>query len=293
MRRSPRAPAVLCAALTGALSLSCAPGAPDDARTATDSIVVVDAEGRRIELAAPATRIVSLVPSATQTLHAIGAAGALAGRTDFDTQPWAADIPSVGGGLEPSLEALVALEPDLVIRFGGDQDPRTRGRLEALRIPYVTIRPDRLEDVFAIAELLGRATGREEAAAALIAELRAGLERLAAQAADLPRLRVAHVLGGSPPWVTGPGTYIDEVLGLIGGDNVFDDLGALYAAVSPEELRTRRIDVVLVPRRGDFDASLTPGARVVEIGDALELPGPDVVASARRVAELMHGRALR
>lgn len=292
--RSARVAPALPLAILCSLAGACTPDpSPRDAEVAADSTVVVDAEGRRVALAGPALRIVSLVPSATQTLHAIGASGSLVGRTDFDMEPWARDIPSVGGGLEPSLEAIVALEPDLVIRFGGAQDPRTAGRLDALGIPYLTVRPDRLEDIYEIATLLGQVTGGESSAQALVRGLRGGLRALSETVSGRPRLRVAHVLGGSPPWVTGPGTYISEVLAIVGGDNVFEDLGTLYAAVSPEELRTRDIDVVLVSRRGDMDERLVPGARIVEIGDALEIPGPEVVDAARRVAELMHGRSLR
>lgn len=74
---------------------------------------------------------------------------------------------------------------------------------------------------------------------------------------------------------------------------MFSDLEALWTAVSPEELRSREIDVVLVSSRGEFDERLTPHARIVVIGDALEIPGPDVVSAAQRVAELMHARPLR
>lgn len=292
MRRiAPRASGALACALACALA-GCRPAPDRGDASATDSVVVTDAAGDRLALPGPARRIVSLVPSATATLHAIGADGALVGRTDYDTQAWARALPSVGGGLEPSLEAIVALEPDLVIRFAGDQDPRTRDRLDALGIRYVTVRPDRLDDVYETARLLGGVTGHPEAGDSLARSLREGLSETAAAVATWPRLRVAYVLGGSPPWVSGPGTYIAEVLELIGGDNVFSDLGALYAAISPEALRTRKIDVVLVSRRGEYDESLTPEARIVEIGSALEIPGPDVVEAARSVAELMHGRPL-
>ena len=278
-----------------ALLTTCRPAelGSESGSIAGDSTTVVDAAGRRLVLGGPARRIISLVPSATATLEAIGAGDALVGRTDFDAQAWASALPSVGGGLEPSLEAIVSLRPDLVVRFAGEQDPRTRERLDALGIPYVTVRPDGLADIFETARLLGRVTGREQAADSLERALRRGLDDTARAAALLPRLRVAYVLGGTPPWVAGPGTYIDEVLSLLGGDNVFSDLGALYSAVSPEELRSRDIDVVLVSSLGDFDGGLTPGARVVAIGDALEIPGPGVVEAAREVAELMHGRLLR
>jgi iron complex transport system substrate-binding protein len=215
------------------------------------------------------------------------------GRTDFDRDSWAQTLPSVGGGLEPNLEAIVALRPDLVIRFEGTQDPRTPRRLDELGIKHVAVRPDRVEDVYRTAAILGAATGQGAAADSLIAAIRAGLLELSRKAAVLPRRRVAYVLGGTPPWVSGPGTYIDEIITLVGGDNVFADLGTLYASVSPEQLLTRGIEVVLHSGLETFDARLTPGARVVDVGDALEIPGPDVVDAAYHLAELMHGRSLR
>ena len=269
----------------GAGSASAAAG-PDEVR-------LVDAAGATLVLPRPARRIVSLVPSATETLRAMGVDGVLVGRTDFDTQEWALGLPSVGGGLEPNLEAIVALEPDLVVRFAGEQDPRTPARLDALGVPHLGVRPDRVEDIYRTARLLGEATGHVAAADSLVAALRTGLGTASARARVLPRLRVAYVLGGTPPWVAGPGTYIDEVVALVGGDNVFADLGALYASVSPEELRTREIDVVLLSTRGTYDRSLTPGARVELVGDALEIPGPGVVEAAYHVGALLHGRSLR
>jgi cobalamin transport system substrate-binding protein len=262
------------------------------AQTTDEGVVVVDATGSRRVLPGPATRIVSLVPSATETLHALGRSEAIVGRTDYDLEPWIADRPSVGGGIGPNLEALVALRPDLVVRFAGEQDPRTPSRLDELGITHVAVRPDGIDDVYASIRLLGRVTGAEVAADSLIRSVRAGLGKVEEAVAGLPRLRVAYILGGTPPWVSGPGTYIDEVMAVAGGDNVFSDLPSLYASVSPEELRARRIDVVLTPSLADFDASLAPDARIEEIGDALEIPGPGVVHAAARVAELLHGVAV-
>ena len=258
---------------------------------ALSQVRLVDAAGAEVVLERPARRVVSLVPSATETLRAMGADAVLVGRTDFDDQPWAARLPSVGGGIEPDLEALVALEPDLVVRFAGEQDPRTPERLDALGIPHLAVRPDRIEDIYRTAELLGEATGFEAAADSLVAATRAGLASVAASVRGLERLRVAYVLGGTPPWVAGPGTYIDEVVSLAGGDNVFADLGALYSAVSSEELRSREIDVVLLSESASYDRTLTPNTRIERVGEELEIPGPDVVDAAQDVAELLHGRS--
>jgi len=249
---------------------------------------VVDADGRTVRLDGPATRIVSLVPSATLTLGALGAQGQVVARTDFDTVGWARDLPSVGGGLEPSMEAVVASRPDLVIRFGGPQDPDTPRRLDALGIAHVALRPDRITDVLDGIRLLGVVSGHEQAAASLTSTIRDTLDAIRARSAQAPPVRVAYVLGGTPPWVAGPGTYIDELIRLAGGVNVFSDLGKLYGSVSPEEFVARDIDVVMTPRGSRFQRRLVPDARFVEAGPDMELPGPGVMEAAREME-----RALR
>lgn len=273
---------------------ACGPtdGDPEHDATAT-TLSFIDAAGATVTLASPARRVISLVPSATETLHAMGRRDVLVGRTDYDGQPWFADLPSVGGGLEPNLEAIVALAPDLVVHFAGQQDARTPARLGDLGIPVMDVRPDRVNDIYGTAELLGTAIGDRAAADSLVQALRAGLAEAQEAVRRLPRQRVAYVLGGNPPWVAGPGTFIGEVVTLMGGDNVFADLEPLYAAVSPEELRSRPIDVVLVSGSSPFDVTLVPGARIERVGAEHEIPGPAVVAAAWVIGERIHGRALR
>lgn len=280
--------------LAATLVAGCRADESDGGRPSSGAAIrLVDATGHELTLPHAAERVVSLVPSATQTLHALGADRVLVGRTDFDAEPWVSDVPSVGAGLGPDLEELVALDPDLVVRFAGSQDPRTPAKLDELGIPQLAVRPDRVEDIYTTAELLGDATGFVEAADSLVDAIRGGLAEASRRADALPEVRFAYVLGGSPPWVSGPGTYIDQVVAMVGGVNAFSDLDALYTSVSPEALLTRNIEVVLVGSSGVFDPSLAPGARVEVIGDILEIPGPDVVDAAYRVAEALHGRSLR
>ena len=251
-------------------------------------ITVTDSDGRSVHLPAPAGRIVSLVPSATLSLDALGAGDRLVARTDHDTATWTAHLPSVGGGLHPSLESVVAARPDLVIRFGGPQDLRTPGTLDELGIPHVAIRPDGIDDIMETLRLLGAVTGRGAAADSLVATLESELARVRAHARTLPPVRTAYVLGGDPPWVAGPGTYIDEILSLAGGVNAFRELGSLYASVSLEEFVARDIQVVLTPDPGRLNRRALGDARVQATGDALELPGPGVAEAAWRVFRLLH-----
>jgi iron complex transport system substrate-binding protein len=293
-RGAPRAPATRFVALTLATAGFVACGGPGgssgaEGREATgDAVVIKDADGRVVRLAGPARRIVSLVPSATLTLGALGAQASVVARTDFDTASWTRSLPSVGGGLQPSVEAIVSVHPDLVVRFGGPQDAKTAERLGALGIPQISVRPDRVEDVLDIIALLGRATGRVRAADSLVRSIRAELDAVRASVAGLPKVRTVYILGGSPPWVAGPGTYIDELITLGGGVNVFSDLGSKYAAVSPEEIVARDVETVLTPPGSTFDRRLLPDVQVKTVSAALELPGPAVAEAARDVAHLLH-----
>jgi len=277
----------LALAATGSCSSKPEPAGADGGEA--HRVEVVDADSETVVLAAPVDRVVSLVPSATQTLDALDARDVLVGRTDFDTASWATKLPSVGGGLHPSVETIVSLHPDLVILFGGQQDLQTLARLDELGIPHVAVRPDRIADVKRSIQLLGRVTGHAERADSLVSAMDREVEAVRREVAGLSHPRVAYVLGGQPPWVAGPGTYIDQLIGIAGGINVFDDLDRLYAPVGPEQLVARTIDVVLLPPGATFDRSLVPDARIDTVNGDLERPGPHVADQARGLARLIHG----
>jgi iron complex transport system substrate-binding protein len=251
---------------------------------------LVDASGARHMFESAPGRIISLVPSATEALLAMGQADRLVGRTDFDRMPQLTSLPSVGGGLQPNLEILVSLDLDLVIRFSGESDLATADRLTELGIPHFAVQPDNIEDVLTVIRDLGRITDASEAADAMLRDIREALDDVVLRVAGLPEPRVAYLLGGDPPWVAGPGTYIDELMALAGGKNVFDDLGTLYGPVSMEALLDRDLDLILLSN------GLTPPSPLAHVASAVlpasvEIPGPGVGEAARDIARLIHGGA--
>ena len=261
-------------------------GQPDPSR-ASYPFQLVDAAGARHTFDTAPRRIVSLVPSATEALLAMGAANHLVGRTDYDGMPELAGLPSVGGGLQPNLEILVSLDLDLVLRFAGESDLATVQRLTDLGIPHYAVQPDGIEDVLTIIRDLGRITDASDAADAMLGEIRNALEDVAQRVAELPQPRVAYLLGGNPPWVAGPGTYIDELLAVAGGKNGFDDLDPLYAPVSMEALLARDLDLILL------SDGLTPPSLLAHVPSAVlpssvEIPGPGLGWAARDIARLIH-----
>ena len=269
-------------------ALGCRDGAADGSPgSRTSTAGVTDAAGREFSLDASPLRIISLVPSATEVLLALDVGDRLVGRTDFDTASAVASLPTVGGGLGPSLEVIVSLRPDLVIRFAGEADRRTPSRLDELGIAHFAVRPDRLEDARAIIADLGRITRRTSAADSILEEIDGRLERVAAGVAGAPSVATAFLMDGTPPWAAGPGSFIGELIAIAGGQNVFGDLDRRYAPVSAEELVARGLDVVLTPA-GARPAGVPTGVRVVEVSALTQLPGPRLGEAAEEIGRALH-----
>jgi len=256
------------------------------------TIVLEDANGRELTFRTPPQRIISLIPSASEIMVALGAGSLLVGRTDFDTSPSVTHLPSVGGGLHPNLEAIVALEPDLVIRFAGESDPATPIRLDDLGIPHMALRPDGIRDIRGSILTLGTLAQRVEEAEALLEGIDTTLAEIRARVGGRPRVRVGYLLGGTPPWVAGPGSYIEELLELAGGTNVFSDLTGLYGPVNEEIFLVREIDLLLAPEGVEVSFP-ERGIPLRRVSPSLEIPGPDLAQNAWALARILHPEAFR
>jgi len=269
---------------------------------AASGLEAVDDAGRTIRLERPPRRIISLLPAATETLVALGAGDDLVARTDYD-DPYLSHLPSVGGGLTPSLEMIASLAPDLVIAWEEAGTARVRPRLEALGIPVFSVAPRDTAGVFANVERLGRLTGRTAAADSLARWMRAELEAVRASVKDRPPVPVLYMIGFDPPMVAGPQVFIGEIVEVAGGRNVFADLTVPSPQISLEEILRREPEVVLFPGTGTSSSSeerlrSSPGWReLAERGhtrfvalpaDVLHRPGPSIVASAWVLRDAIH-----
>ena len=259
---------------------------------AEQTIELVDVVGRRLTFETPPQRIISLIPSASEILHALGAGYLLVGRTDFDTTRILAHLPSVGGGLRPNLEAIVALEPDLVIRFAGASDPTTPSRLDEFGIPHMAIRPDGIQDIRTTIRDLGTVTRQLQAADTLLARMDSTLAAIRSRVEGLTPVRVGYILGGNPLWVAGPGSYIEELLELAGGVNVFSDLEGLYGPVNVEVFLVREMDLILAPEGAELNLPEI-GVPLQRVSPSLEIPGPNLAEDAWTLARILHPEAFR
>lgn len=208
----------------------------------------VDDWGRAITLAAPARRIVSLSPSTTEIVFALGLGGSLAGRTRWCDYPAAARaVADVGDGISPNVEAIAARRPDLVLLYASPANRPAAQRLEALGIATAALALDRAEDVRRAARLIGALAGAKGVADSLVAAFdssRAAAREAVPPAGRRPRLYV-HVWT-DPPVTVGRGSYLAEILHDAGADNLFDDVSTSSATISLESLARRDPDAIVV-----------------------------------------------
>jgi len=295
------------AALAAALLAGCGGRADGGARarsaSADSAVSVVDDAGRTVRLDRPARRIVALVPAVTETVISIGAGGSLVGRTDYDRGEMVERLPSVGGGLDPSIEKLVSLHPDLVLGWETSGRTELRDRLTALGIPVFAMKIEDTTDVFRSVRNLGALTGRGRAADSVSASIRRELDAVRASVASSPRPSVFFLVWNDPPMTAGARTFVSQVIEIAGGRNVFGDQAALWPSVSMEEIVRRQPDFVLVPvgERGmvRLEAmrtavgwrelrALREGRGVPVPSQVVNQPGPHLAEAARAIRDAIH-----
>ena len=208
----------------------------------TPRFAVTDDAQRLVRLTHSAQRIVSLSPAATELLFALGAGPRVVGRTTWCDYPAAAQrVPSVGDGLEPNIEAIVARRPDLVVLYQSPLDVRAADQLAALDIAALVLRQDRLIDLARDARLLGILTG-DSADGDSIARR---IQHIASSPEPALGVSLAYITWDNPPIVIGGESYLDELARLAGARNVFHDVRAASSVVSLETLAVRDPDVLV------------------------------------------------
>ena len=193
---------------------------------------------------APARRVVSLDPTTTELLFAIGAGHTVVGRTDACDFPTEAKrVPSLGGGIPPNVEAVAGARPDLVLLYHGGTNAEPAARLRALGIPLARLRTDRLDDVPRLTRLLGELTGAGRGADSVAADVFARSRPRARRVGGARRIAPVPVLilaWDQPLIALGAGSYVSEAVELAGARNIFDDIASPSAQVTLEAVVDRR-----------------------------------------------------
>jgi len=208
-----------------------------------------DASGARVTLPGPPRRIVSLIPSVTETLFALGLGESVAGCTIYCTQPpdGVAGKTRVGGEKNPELEVIRGLGADLVI---ANIEENVREHVETLRgwgIPVYVTYPRTVADGIRLIRELGAIAGAGERAAQIAGPLEERYARVRAQSEGRRRQRVFCPIWRNPYMTVNRDTYVHDMLAVCGGDNVFGGLATRYPEVTLEEVAAARPEVILLP----------------------------------------------
>lgn len=272
------------------------------------NLTFTDGLGREITLNGPAQRVVSLAPSLTEILFAIGAGAQVVGRDDLSDFPVeAASVASIGSSFGPlNTEAIVALEPDLVVAAEINTPEQVKS-LEDLGITvYYFKNPVDFEGMYKDLGTMGTLTGHEDEAAALVASLSARVEAVEDAVANLAEQpTVFYEIDGTDPakpWTTGPGTFMDIMITKAGGVNIGGVLSDSYAQISVEEIVLQDPDFIILgdaafgvtvesigQRAGWADLTAVQEGNIVPFDDNLtSRPGPRLVNGLEELLKILH-----
>jgi len=269
--------------------------------------LVVACLGCRATPPAPKTgRIVSISPSTTEAVYAVGAGPQMVGRSRYcDWPPEVTKLPEVGGYVDPSFEAILALHPDLVVGARGPAGSAIADRLAARGIATWFPETESFSAIDAMILGIGERTGHADAGRTELAALHARIGKVEAAVASLPKTRVLLVFGLAPLSVAGPSSFADEMVRRAGGTNVVTEGGA-YPTMGVEHVLALDPDVILnaammeehSAARLNKDAAgwsrvrAVQKDRVVMLKDAVVLrPGPRIGEGLAQIAKAIHPEA--
>jgi iron complex transport system substrate-binding protein len=265
-----------------------------------------------LSAAEPPKRIVSLIPAVTEMIFAMGDGARLVGVSSYDRYPpQVASIARVGGLLDPNVERLLSLRPDLVIVYNTQQE--LTQRLERAAIPFYLYEHRGLPDITQTVRAVGARIGSAEAANRVAAKMESDLDAIRQSVAGRPRPKTLLVFGrdaGSLRNIDASGGYgfLHDMLDIAGGEDMFADITKQSVQTTTEMILARRPDVIIELRYGDSAQSLdvkrelsawdalpsVPAVRnhrvYILVGDEFVVPGPRVVDATRKLAQALHPR---
>ena len=266
-----------------------------------EPIRVVDDKGRTVTLPQPPQRIVSLLPSLTETVCALGACERLVGVDRYSNWPaQVAQLPVVGGGLDPNSEAIVALRPDVVLMATSS---RAQARLESLGVPVVALEPKTYADVQRVLGKVGQVLGVQDAQQVWRA-IDAGVKAAAQSVPPAARGARVYFEVNSGPYAAGQASFIGETLTRLGAGNIVPASLGPFPKINPEFVVRADPDLIMVSVRSADGLAARPGwaqMRALREGrlcrfdraqsDVLIRPGPRMAEAARIMAACLGSAA--
>ena len=268
----------------------------------------IDGLGRTVNIEEVPETIISLAPSNTEILYALGLEDKIVGVTEYCDYPEAAqDKPKIGGFSTVDVERVVEIQPDLILAANKHKDEAIPA-LERLGLTVLALDPKTLDEVLEAITLVGRCTGSEDEASLLVTEMNNRIEAVTDETDNLTpaqRLRVLYVTWHDPLMTVGSGALHNELIQQAGGTNIFQDLTDNYPNISLEAVIEANPQVIITgvgmgtgedlpfqfastePRLEDVDARINN--RVYAITNNLvSRSGPRTVDALERLAKMIH-----
>jgi len=294
----------LAVALFAFLVTSCAK-APENTTPAPAQIT--DQLGRAVTINAIPQRIVSLAPSNTEILFALGLGDRIVGVTDYCTYPpEAKKKPSIGGFSTPNIEEVIAKNPDLILA-GDIHKDKVIPQLESKGLTVIALNPKTIDEVLAAITLVGKVTGAEKEAASLVTDMKGRIKAITDKTDNLTeaqKQRVLEIVWHDPLMAAGAGTLHDEIIGKAGGINIAHNLTD-YADISLEAVIAANPEVMIAdvgmgegedlpfqflmsePRLKETDARKNNRIYSINV-ELVSHPGPRTVTALEQIAKLIH-----
>jgi len=264
---------------------------------------VTDQTGRRVNLPDHPRRLISIAPSITETLYELGLGDRLVADTDnCDYPSQARALPHVGAMVNPSLEKIVSLKPDLVLGTDEANRRETADQLERLGIPLYGVTAHTVEGAIQSVEDLGRILDWEQPTQKLVASLRARVAAVDKRVQGQPRPKVLFVVWYRPLITAGNQTFISNVIRRAGGDSISDDMKMEWPHMGLETVLNRAPDVILFPKTEAFapgvdefqklpgwrDLTAVKNHRLYFIEETIMRPSPRLVDALEELANILH-----
>ncbi|MGH7604443.1 MAG: ABC transporter substrate-binding protein [Gemmatimonadaceae bacterium] len=271
-------------------------------RQAPDAFV--DDFGDVVQTDRPPTRIVSLNPSTTEILFALGAGHRLVGRSKYDWWPDSAKlIPALGDGIRPNVETVLAAHPDLVLLYASLDNRPAASRFRSAGVNTLSLKIDHIADFARGVRMLGAVLGDSVRARTVVDSVQRTLARVRAATAGLPRPRVFWHIWDAPIMTIGGGSFMNELVDIAGARNIYADIKSPSAEISLEDISRRDPDFILAGPAGKRQIESDPRWLIVRAARDRKILVVDTTVVARpavqlgeaavSLANLLHPGALR
>ncbi|SFQ09386.1 ABC transporter substrate-binding protein [Caldicoprobacter faecalis] len=206
-----------------------------------------DFVGREVTVEKEPQRIVSLAPSITELIYALGAGDRVVGVTTFDNYPpEVQDVPKVGDFNGPNVEAIIAQKPDIIFASSLSGKDQMESLQQSTGIPVAVLEARNIKQIYESIQLIGKLTGKQEKGQEVIREMQNKIDEISGKTKDLPKVKVFYLLDINGNWTAGKGSFIDELIALAGGENIAADADGEWIQYSTEELVKKNPDIIIM-----------------------------------------------